>query len=162
MATTKLTKGLKFAQSAMVSLKRIEKVGDKKKIIISGVDPDESKQKETAALATPSMLTLLNSKTTDISSYSSPCVLCHLEKQNIYVQYTDILVLRQFLKDDGTLLSRKVTGLCKDQQRKVAVLLKHAKLAGLIKVEDVDTNNSARFNRYFDNYELLKRTRKYL
>ena len=164
MASVKLNNTLKFAQSAMTKLKKIEKVVDKKKIVISGVYPTKQEQTSTDLPANPSLNTLLNIKQSNskVSAHVSPCVLCNLEKEDIYVQYTDVLVLRQFLKDDGTVLSRAVTGLCKEQQKKVNVLVKYAKEAGLIKCGTEGSNDPKKLNRYFDKYELLKRTRKYL
>jgi ribosomal protein S18 len=37
-----------------------------------------------------------------------PCAFCELEKKNIYVQYSDVLILRQFMTEDGVILPRKV------------------------------------------------------
>lgn len=162
MSAVKLNNGLKFAQTALTKVKQIEKVVDKKKIVISGVYPKEEEIRST--LAKPSLNTLLNIKQNhnQMPAHLSPCVLCNLEKENVYVQYTDILVLRQFLKDDGSVLSQSVTGLCKEQQKKVHVLVKQAKSAGLIKMGTEGSNDPKKLNRYFDKYEILKRTRKYL
>ena len=160
----KLNKLFKIAPSALANLKRIEKVVDKKKVIISAKFPEPQQQGQPLSL---NKLLTLNAKRVgedgqELPSYLSPCVLCNLEKENIFIQYTDIMVLRQFLKDDGTLLSNKITGICKKQQSKLHVLLKHARLAGLIRSDTAGSNENNSFRAYFDSYELLKRTRKYL
>jgi small subunit ribosomal protein S18 len=107
--------------------------------------------------------------------HKTRCVFCKLEKENIYVQYTDVLVLRQFLREDGTVLPKKITGLCKKQQRKLYVLAKHAAIAGLIlnlqpplingKKPVIDHEKRfehLKWNTSFDTYENLRRTKKYL
>lgn len=168
-------------------LKRIEKTIDeaKKTITFEGkFIHDETKN--------PSLATKLAYKSiqNDINSIDSqsihkfdtgddhqvkPCSFCLLEKENIYVQYTDIPVLRQFLKDDGSVLHRKITGLCKRQQRKLLVLVKQAKQAGLLlslqpklidgsdaAVEPSKRKEFLKYNSYYDSYEIMKRTNKYL
>jgi ribosomal protein S18 len=104
-----------------------------------------------------------------------PCVLCELEKRDIRVQYTDVLVLRQFLAEDGTLLPRKVTGLCRTQNIRLMNLTKYAMRAGLIlnlqprlldgtEADKNPRNRKAhlKWNTYFDTYEVMKATQKYL
>ncbi len=97
------------------------------------------------------------------------------EKRDIYVQHTDVLILRQFLKDDGEPLSRKVTGLCKRQQRKLVVIAKHARQAGLtlsLTKTLLDGSKPSpdprkryqhqKWNTYFDDFEYMKRNFKYI
>jgi small subunit ribosomal protein S18 len=90
------------------------------------------------------------------------------------VQHTDVLILKQFLKQDGEILSRKVTGLCKKQQRKLVIIAKHAKNAGLTSNLTKSALNSDRslvqpkikapmhFHTYFNEYEQMKKTHKFL
>jgi ribosomal protein S18 len=107
--------------------------------------------------------------------YAKPCCLCELEKKEISVQYNDVLVLRQFLTDDGNVLSRKITNLCKKQHRKVKVLAKQAQQAGLImnlqpnllngskpSIDPQSRSEHLKWNTYFDDYEILARTKKFL
>ena len=105
----------------------------------------------------------------------TPCAFCKLEKQGVYVQYTDVLVIRQFLREDGTVLPTKITGLCKKQQRKLHVLVKHANTAGLIMnlqpplingkkpvIDQQKRFEHLKWNNAFDSYEKLRQTKKYL
>jgi small subunit ribosomal protein S18 len=105
----------------------------------------------------------------------SACALCKLEKMDIYVQHTDVLILRQFLKDDGTLLPIKVTQLCKKQYDKLRVIARQAHRAGLLmNLQPPYLNGEKRtmdphkrpedlkWNRYYDDYEILKKTNKFL
>ena len=77
---------------------------DKNEIIIEGKYLDEVELTKTEILRFPE------------DDHKTKCAFCKLEKQGVYVQYTDTLVLRQFLREDGTILPKKVTGLCKKQQ----------------------------------------------
>jgi ribosomal protein S18 len=109
------------------------------------------------------------------NDYTKPCCLCELEKKQIFVQYNDVLVLRQFLTDDGNVLSRKITNLCRKQHRKVKVLAKQAQQAGLImnlqpnllngskpSIDPHSRSEHLKWNTYFDDYEKLVRTKKFL
>lgn len=157
----------RLIQTTLVNnLKKIEKTEDKssKTITIEGKVLNEDNKK---------MLKFTDHL--DTKHTLKPCAFCELEKKDIYVQYTDVLVLRQFLTDDGHVLSRKITGLCKKQHRKLQVIVKHAKIAGLLlnlqpKLIDgtsCPTDPRARYqhlkwNTYFDDYETMARTNKYL
>jgi small subunit ribosomal protein S18 len=103
------------------------------------------------------------------------CSFCKLEKQDIFVQYTDTLVIRQFLREDGTVLPKKITGLCKKQHKKLHVLVKQANMAGLIlnlqppllngtrpSVVQENRFQHLKWNNAFDDYEILKKEKKYL
>ncbi|XP_067941408.1 large ribosomal subunit protein mL66-like [Watersipora subatra] len=57
------------------------------------------------------------------------CPLCSLA---INVEYTDVLILKQFMRKDGILLPRIYTGLCAKQQRHMDVLVHKAHNAGLL------------------------------
>ena len=109
------------------------------------------------------------------TDFKRPCAFCELEKRNIFVQYTDLAVLRQFVRDDAKPLGRKITGLCRRQHRKLVVLIKHAMYAGLIldlQPRRLDGSKPdprpetrpeyLKYNSYFDTYEKLLRTRKFL
>lgn len=107
--------------------------------------------------------------------HETRCSFCKLEKHGIYVQYTDVLVLRQFLREDGTVLPKKITGLCKRQQTKLYVLVKHANNAGLIlnlqqpllngqkpNIDPEKRREHLKWNNSYDTYEELRRKYKYL
>lgn len=44
--------------------------------------------------------------------------------------FQDVLILSQFLRPDGCLLPRSVTGVCQSKQRKLAMLVRKAQQAG--------------------------------
>ncbi|XP_048339472.1 39S ribosomal protein S18a, mitochondrial isoform X2 [Sphaerodactylus townsendi] len=45
---------------------------------------------------------------------------------------TDVLLLSQFIRSDGGLLPRRITGLCLKEHRKIAVCVQMAQRAGLL------------------------------
>ncbi|CAD6188359.1 unnamed protein product [Caenorhabditis auriculariae] len=47
-----------------------------------------------------------------------PCALCTCNV-SVKITYKDVLILEQFMRDDGTVLPRQLTGLCKKQQLRV-------------------------------------------
>ena len=53
---------------------------------------------------------------------------CVIQPQN---SLQDVLILKQFLRRDGTLLPRRVTGVCASQQLKLSRLVHLAHEAGL-------------------------------
>ena len=86
-----------------------------------------------------------------------------------------MLIIKQFLKEDGSLLGRKITGLCKKQQRKMIVIAKHARNAGLTldlqpnlldgskrSVEPRARPEHQKWNTYYDSYEIMRKENKYL
>ena len=136
---------------------------DKNEIIIEGKYLDEVELTKTEILRFPE------------DDHKTKCAFCKLEKQGVYVQYTDTLVLRQFLREDGTILPKKVTGLCKKQQSKLHTIVKHAKAAGLLmnlqppllngslpSLDQEKRNEHLKWNNAYENYEKLRRTKKYI
>ncbi|CAN2387492.1 Ribosomal protein S18 [Pristimantis euphronides] len=59
------------------------------------------------------------------------CPICRWNLKHKY-DYVDVLVLSQFLRSDGCMLPRWITGLCKEEQKKVAACVKMAHRAGLL------------------------------
>ncbi|KAM3930729.1 large ribosomal subunit protein mL66 [Leptodactylus fuscus] len=59
------------------------------------------------------------------------CPICRWNLKHKY-DYTDVLVLSQFLRSDGGMLPRKVTGLCNEEHKKVEACVKMAHRAGLL------------------------------
>ncbi|XP_071080606.1 large ribosomal subunit protein mL66-like [Haliotis cracherodii] len=57
------------------------------------------------------------------------CPLCRVHTD---LKYTDVLILSQFLRPDGCLLPRRVTGVCKKQQVSLEKLVHQAQRAGLL------------------------------
>ncbi|XP_024893347.1 39S ribosomal protein S18a, mitochondrial [Temnothorax curvispinosus] len=88
---------------------------------------------------------------------SHACPLCATE---LDVKHTDVLILSQFLRSNGTMLPRRITKLCNVQQKRVSVLVIMAQRAGLLpnrfakrnKTGSMSQENSRRrrFNTYYD------------
>lgn len=57
------------------------------------------------------------------------CSLCTL---GLDVKHTDVLIIKQFMDPKGKLFPRRITGLCRWQQRKMEYLIEMATRAGLI------------------------------
>lgn len=87
--------------------------------------------------------------------HTKACRLCSSE---IDLKHTDVLILSQYLRSDGCMLPKKVTGLCNRQQKRVTLLVAMAHKAGLM--PNINPANSKkdphkRFgwkkcNKYFD------------
>ncbi|XP_026476750.1 39S ribosomal protein S18a, mitochondrial-like [Ctenocephalides felis] len=84
--------------------------------------------------------------------------VCPLCATGLDVKHTDVLILSQFLRSDGCMLPRRITGLCKRQQRRVTTMVAMAQKAGLML--NIGPSNSKKdpkrrykwkkFNTYFD------------
>ncbi|CAH1792346.1 unnamed protein product, partial [Owenia fusiformis] len=61
-----------------------------------------------------------------------PCPIWSLGPIAEKIRYTDVLILSQFLRPDGTMLPKRVTGLCRDSQKKILRLVGQAQRAGLM------------------------------
>lgn len=55
------------------------------------------------------------------------CPKCTL---GLDIKHTDVLILSQFLREDGHILPRRITGLCAVQQKNIGTMIIMAKLAG--------------------------------
>lgn len=55
------------------------------------------------------------------------CPKCML---GLDVKHTDVLILSQFLRSDGTMMPRRITGLCNVQQRNLGTMVLMARRAG--------------------------------
>ncbi|CAH0551420.1 unnamed protein product [Brassicogethes aeneus] len=83
------------------------------------------------------------------------CPLCALGME---VKHTDVLILSQFLRSDGCMLPKRITGLCNKQQKKISSLVTMAQKAGLM--PNLNPANSKKdpskrfqwkkYNKYFD------------
>jgi len=90
----------------------------------------------------------------NVNDTHGACALCRL---NLDLKYSDVLILHQFMRQDGTVLPRQVTGLCKKQQKKVERLVQFAHWAGLFshfkpKSYNAEEERSGykQYNRYFE------------
>lgn len=59
------------------------------------------------------------------------CPIYRWNLQHKY-NYTDVLLLSQFIRPDGGLLPRRITGLCLEEHRKIAICVQMAHRAGLL------------------------------
>lgn len=60
--------------------------------------------------------------------HATVCPLC---SSGLDLKHTDVLILSQFVRSDGCMLPKRITGLCKVQQKKVATLVAMAQKAGM-------------------------------
>lgn len=89
------------------------------------------------------------------NEHPSKCPVC---STGLELKHTDVLILSQFLRSDGCILPKRITGLCKRQQRRVATLVAMAQKAGLMpnitpansKKDPKKRNGWKKFNKYFD------------
>ncbi|VDN53631.1 unnamed protein product, partial [Dracunculus medinensis] len=71
----------------------------------------------------------------------------------VKISYEDILILEQFMREDGTILPRQITGLCKQQQFRIERCIMQAHWSGLFPdktLPDFDRAGYKRFNRYWN------------
>lgn len=64
----------------------------------------------------------------DASDVKKFCPKCSL---GLDVKHTDVLILSQYLRSDGCMLPRRVTGLCKVQQKRMGKLVTMSQKAGM-------------------------------
>uniref|UniRef100_A0A0K0DWT8 28S ribosomal protein S18a, mitochondrial n=1 Tax=Strongyloides stercoralis TaxID=6248 RepID=A0A0K0DWT8_STRER len=91
-------------------------------------------------------------KVPEISINEDVCSLCTCNIP-IKISYKDVLILEQFMRDDGTVLPQQLTGLCKKQQLRVERCVMQAHWSGLFPdktIPEFDRSGYKRFNRYWD------------
>ncbi|XP_051792624.1 39S ribosomal protein S18a, mitochondrial [Acanthochromis polyacanthus] len=64
----------------------------------------------------------------------NPEAQCPIYRWNLQhrYNYTDVLLLSQFIRSDGGMLPRRVTGLCPEEHRKITICVQMAHRAGLL------------------------------
>ncbi|XP_017291466.1 39S ribosomal protein S18a, mitochondrial [Kryptolebias marmoratus] len=62
---------------------------------------------------------------------SAKCPIYRWNLQHKY-NYTDVLLLSQFIRSDGGMLPKRITGLCPEEHRKIAICVQMAHRAGLL------------------------------
>lgn len=83
------------------------------------------------------------------------CPECTL---GLEIKHTDVLILSQYVRTDGCMLPRRITGLCRRQQKKMGMLVTMAQKAGLMpnlaphwsKKDPKKRYGWKKFNKYFD------------
>jgi small subunit ribosomal protein S18 len=58
--------------------------------------------------------------------------IVHRFKDDEFVDYKDVALLRKFMSERGKIRGRRVTGLTAKQQREVAIAIKNAREMGLL------------------------------
>jgi len=90
-----------------------------------------------------------------VASGACPCPLCQL---NLDIKHTDVLILSQFLRSDGCMMPRRVTGVCRLQQRRLQQMVAMSQKAGLMpnlapawsKRDPKKRYGYKKFNQYYD------------
>lgn len=93
----------------------------------------------------------------------NPTAKCPIYRWNLQhkYNYTDVLLLRQFIRSDGGMLPRRITGVCYEEHRKIAVCVQMAHRAGLLpdhkpKLPEghVPKKNKPKLNRYLTRWSV--------
>ncbi|XP_076637295.1 mitochondrial ribosomal protein S18A [Colletes latitarsis] len=90
-----------------------------------------------------------------VKTNNGACPIC---SHGLDVKHTDVLILRQFLRSDGCILPRRITGLCKVQQKRIGTMILMAQSAGLIPSRSTTNTHFdpsrrkkwKKFNTYYD------------
>ncbi|KAG5884976.1 hypothetical protein JTB14_000367 [Gonioctena quinquepunctata] len=85
-------------------------------------------------------------------------VACPLCASGLEVKHTDTLIISQFVRSDGCMLPRRITGLCRSQQKRMSSLVTMAQKAGLMpNLNPANSNKDPKkryewkkYNKYFD------------
>ncbi|KAB0803607.1 hypothetical protein PPYR_00577 [Photinus pyralis] len=120
-----------------LQLKEIQEVQEGKSLIIKGVNVPSGRE--------PFLLETENE-------------LCPICSSGLEVKHTDVLIISQFVRSDGCMLPRRVTGLCRRQQKRMSILVAMAQKAGLMPNLTPATSKKdpkkrfgwKRYNKYFD------------
>ncbi|GMS89297.1 hypothetical protein PENTCL1PPCAC_11472, partial [Pristionchus entomophagus] len=89
---------------------------------------------------------------TKLQSTDSQCSLCTCNVP-VRVSYKDVLILEQFMREDGTVLPAQLTGLCRKQQLHIERCVMQAHWAGIFPdrtIPEFDRAGYKRFNRYWN------------
>ncbi|XP_031722135.1 large ribosomal subunit protein mL66 [Anarrhichthys ocellatus] len=64
----------------------------------------------------------------------NPTAKCPIYRWNLQhkYNYTDVLLLSQFIRSDGGMMPKRITGLCPEEHRKIAICVQMAHRAGLL------------------------------
>ncbi|CAH0398211.1 unnamed protein product [Chilo suppressalis] len=140
-----------IATTKQLNIKEIREQKDGSKLVIEGVTLPSPRAEllVRAEKLTPSAIA------SEESDVTKPCYLCALE---LDVKHTDVLILSQFVRSDGCMLPRRVTGLCRRQQKKIGKMVSMAQKAGLMinltpaycKKDPRKRKDYKKFNTYFD------------
>lgn len=79
--------------------------------------------------------------------HSTPTKFCPKCTLGLDIKHTDVLILSQYLRSDGCILPRRITGLCGTQQKNIGTLIKMAQKAGKIYLK---ANRKIQYGKHFD------------
>ncbi|RLU20034.1 hypothetical protein DMN91_006640 [Ooceraea biroi] len=90
-----------------------------------------------------------------LKNESKACPVC---AAGLHIKHTDVLILNQFVRSNGTMLPRRLTGLCQIQQKKMNIMVTMAQKAGLMpnlapeksKKDPKRRRDWKKFNTYYD------------
>uniref|UniRef100_F7D3N2 Large ribosomal subunit protein mL66 n=1 Tax=Callithrix jacchus TaxID=9483 RepID=F7D3N2_CALJA len=74
-------------------------------------------------------ITVTPKETPNPPNPSGQCPICRWNLKHKY-NYDDVLLLSQFIRPHGGMLPRKITGLCREEHRKIEECVKMAHRAG--------------------------------
>ncbi|KAJ8962741.1 hypothetical protein NQ318_001139 [Aromia moschata] len=77
------------------------------------------------------------------NNHSSACPVC---ASGLDIKHTDVLILSQFVRSDGCMLPRRITGLCRKQQKRLMPNLNPS----WSKKDPKRRYGWKKFNKYFD------------
>ncbi|KAG7275614.1 hypothetical protein CRUP_021941 [Coryphaenoides rupestris] len=108
----------------------------------------------------------IEGQTVDVPAAPEPpnpaarCPIYRWNLQNKY-DYRDVLLLSQFIRSDGGMLPKRITGLCPDEHRKVAICVAMAHRAGLLPdhkpklpADHVPKKSKPRFDSYLTRWSI--------
>ena len=64
-----------------------------------------------------------------LQNTNDTCPIC---SSGLDIKHTDVLILSQFIRSDGCMLPRRITGLCRRQQKRMSTLVTMAQKSGLM------------------------------
>ncbi|CAH2229249.1 28S ribosomal protein S18a, mitochondrial [Pararge aegeria] len=104
-------------------------------------------------------------KIKDLTPAEKPEHTCYMCALDLDVKHTDVLILSQFVRSDGCMLPRRITGLCRRQQKKIGKMVSMAQKAGLMinltpsycKKDPKQRYAYKKFNTYFDEKTIFMR-----
>ncbi|KAG7509490.1 39S ribosomal S18a, mitochondrial [Solea senegalensis] len=111
-------------------------------------------------------ITMIEGQIVDVPSGPqppNPTAKCPIYRWNLQHKYNymDVLLLRQFIRSDGGMLPRRITGLCPEEHRKITICVQMAHRAGLFpdhrpKLPEghVPTRPKPQLNRYLTRWSV--------
>ncbi|CAH0585524.1 unnamed protein product [Chrysodeixis includens] len=148
-----------IATTAQLNLKAIREQTEGSTLVVEGVTVPSPR---TELLIRAENVPVPAEDTALSTSEKPPCYMCAL---GLDVKHTDVLILSQFVRSDGCMLPRRITGLCRRQQKKIGKMVSMAQKAGLMinltpekcKKDPTKRREYKKFNTYFDERTIFMR-----